>query len=384
MTPVDQFLRSVRDSFANNRAGDWKQVGIVLTVAGAVSIVLRIWFGRWRSRRHLANRIATLATGAGLTRTDLDYLTRISDDSALPLLAVMTQLAAFERATAGTLASKVPPLRPEEGSPFHRVRRLRKALGFSPLAAHLWLLSTREMNVGDPVVLGGSSGQVVEVNEACFAVDLPATAMLTQGALVSLAVLRTDDSRYVTRVRLLAIEMLPGARPRAAQSDSAAGLRRVFFGHDEQPDRQQHREHVRVRVQGEVAVRILDDAEKLPRKTGSLPAETAETAQSASAVATIFGNLVDVSAGGLSVDLPRSPAGPIRRGTRLRCSFALGEGAIFEALAAEVVAEGAGPRLDLQHLRMSFVGIPREEQDRLAMAVARHQVSPTLDPGPVR
>jgi hypothetical protein len=57
----------------------------------------------------------------------------------------------------------------------------------------------------------------------------------------------------------------------------------------------------------------------------------------------------------------------------LRCSFALGEGAAFEALAAEVVAASAGPRPDVQHLRLTFTSLRQSEQDRLASAVARQQ-----------
>ena len=211
MTPVDQFLSSVRESFASNRAADWTRIGLFAVSGLALSIALSVWLGRRRSRRGLAGRIHDVATGAGLTTADLGHLKRMAAAVGLPVLDVMTRLAAFERATAVALVSEAPPLRPAAGSVFERVRRWRKALGFSPLPAHHWLVSTRELVAGDAVALGGLPGHVAEVNEASFAVDLPTAAQLVFGAVATLTIDRANDARYLSRVRLLGTEAMPGA-----------------------------------------------------------------------------------------------------------------------------------------------------------------------------
>jgi hypothetical protein len=341
MTPVDQFFTTVRDVFAKNRDLDWVQIGLIFGATVAVAIVSSVWLGRWRSSRRVAGRIDALAAAARLTSIDRDYLRRMAAAAGLPVIEVMTSLAPFEHATAAALASEPPALRPIAGSSFERVRHLRRALGFSPLSPHLWLLSTRELVEGDRVTMSGAAGRVVEVNEASFAIDLPASAAPAPGTSVPLAIDRADDARYLAQVPVLAVEAPP------AESSAVC---RAFFAHDEQPDRQQQREHVRVRVQG--TVRIADP------------------------VGAMSGTLVDVSAGGLALDLPISAGGSIRRGAHLRCSFTLGERETFDELDAVVVAAAAGPRAGTQHLRLSFTSLAEPARDRLAAALAKHQRRP--------
>lgn len=373
MTPVDQFLSSVRESFASNRAADWTRIGLFAVSGLALSIALSVWLGRRRSRRGLAGRIHDVATGAGLTTADLDHLKRMAAAVGLPVLEVMTRLAAFERATAVALVSEAPPLRPAAGSVFERVRLWRKALGFSPLPAHHWLVSTRELVAGDAVALNGLPGQVAEVNEASFAVELPTAVELVFGAIATLTIDRPNDARYLSRARLLGTEAVPGT---AAVSGGGASPRRAFFGHDEEPERQQHREHVRVRVRGTVAVRIMDPATSASGAAVKAGLRTAPAAtESVATTVPIEGTLVDVSAGGLSLDLTIEPVGPVRRGANVLCWFRLGDGqsAVFEALAAVVVAVEAGHRAGVQHIRLGFTALKHDERERLSSAVARHQ-----------
>ena len=394
MTPVDQFMRSVRESFASNRAIDWTLMGPLVVLGIGLSIALSVWVGRFRARRQVASRVDAVSTSAGLSPADRTYLTSMAATAQLSVIAIMTDVTRFERATAEVLATVVPTLRPAEGSAFERVRRLRKALGFSPLPAHHWLISTRELTAGDSVALGSVRTQVAEVNEATFAIDLPATAVPGQGALSSLTIDRADDARYLARVRLLGVELLPVS---AGQASGGVPVRRAFFGHDEQPERQQHREHVRVRVQTAVKVRIIDPAKRAAAADTAVAAgvgprnaepesHAATTPEITSAMAfpaesMIAGTMVDISAGGLSADLPVSPDGPIRKGAQVRCWFALDENEEFEALAAVVGAAsiGPGPRAGVQHLRFSFVSLKEAERDRLASAVARRQRAQSLD-----
>jgi hypothetical protein len=386
MTPVDQFLHSVQESFAANRSTDWTKMGLFTGAAIALSLGTSVWIRRRRSHRELAQRIHSVLAGAGLSSTDLDDLTRIAAAGQLPVLEIMTVLAPFEHATAMMLADEAPTLRPIGGSWFERVRRLRKALGFSPLSAHLWLLSTRELVAGDSVATGGISGHVAEVNEASFAVDWPMTAVLAEGSLSTLTIDRLDDARYVCRVRLLSAEAVPEITTESGGGRSAG--RRAFFAHDEQPERQQDREHIRLRINAAVRVRIIDrptkeaDAAPAPGAPSSpivdgAPATTPATPASTPA-SMIAGTIADVSAGGLSLNLPVSTAGALARGVHVLCWFTLDGHATFEALAAVVEAAGAatGPPPGEQHLRLSFVALVDAERDRLAAAVAKHQSAP--------
>jgi hypothetical protein len=359
MTPVDQFFTTVRDVFAKNRDLDWTQIGLTFGAALVVAIACSMWLRAWRSSRRIARRIEAVASAARLTSIDGDYLGRMAAAAGLPVLEVMTSLAPFEHATAAALAAEAPTLRPLAGSAFERVRHLRRALGFSPLSPHLWLLTTRELVEGDRVAMGAAAGRVVEVNEASFAIDLPVDVGPVPGASVPLAIDRPDDARYLAQVRVLAVEVPPGT------ASGAQSVCRAFFAHDEQPDRQQQREHVRVRVQGTVTVQSMDPASAASRSSRTGAGRTGPPA--------VTGTLVDVSAGGLALDLPTAAASSIRRGAHVRCSFTLGEGETFEELAALVVAAAAGPRPGTQHIRVSFTALAEPGRDRLAAALAKHQ-----------
>lgn len=372
MTPFNEFLRSVQDSFAANRSTSPIKLGLATVAAVAVWIAVSAWRRRLGLRRELAERIRSVVSAAKLSRADLDDLSRIAAAGAMPLIEVMTVLAQFEHATARLLAQEgdASTIRPVPGSWFERVRHLRRLLGFSPLSTHLWLLSTRELSVGDSVAAGGSNGQVAEVNEASFAVDWPATAVMVRGVTLAVTVDRPDDARYVAHVRVVSVEAPPASA--AESSGEPVGLR-AFFGHDEQPERQQDREYLRLRVTAPVSLQIVDP----PAKASAVGPVTppAPPVTPAAPGPRIAGTIVDVSAGGLSLNVPVSPGSPIARGRQVLCWFALDDQARFEALMASVVAADPpmGPPPGEQHLRLSFVALRDVDRDRLAAAVARHQ-----------
>jgi hypothetical protein len=372
MRPLDQFLHSVQESFAENRATNWTRLGLVLLAAGLLWWAAAVLLRRRRARQELARRIRTVLAGARLADSDLDDLNRIATAGELPLLEIMTVLAAFEHATARLLEREAPTLRPEPESWYARVRRFRIALGFSPLSPHLWLLTTRELVVGDSVAFGGSNGHVSEVNEASFAVEWPIATVLIERTTATLTIDRPDDARYLAQVALMKVEEQPAVT--TPHHDRPAS-RRAFFSHDEQPERQQDRAHMRLRVNVAVRVQILDRlgrgaAAPVPPPRGPAPA------------AAIAGKIIDVSAGGLGLHLPVPPEGPVARGARVRCWFTLDADAVFTAIAAIVVGAAApsGARPGEQHLRLSFSALDRAERDRLAAAVARHQVSSAASP----
>ena len=369
MRPIDQFLHSVQDSFAENRSTNWARFGLCIAVVVAVSVAASAWVRRRRLRRAIAERIQAVLSHAGLSNDDFGDLTRIAAVGQVPVLDVMTRLAPFEHATARWMADEAPAIRPAPNSRFERVRRLRRALGFSPLSAHLWLLSTRELASGDSVSTGSVHGHVAEVNEASFAVEWPVTAVLVEGNAVTITVDRSDDARYLARVQVLQSAAVPsvttaaGARP---------AVRRTFFSHDENPERQQDREFIRLRINVPIKIQVID----APVVSGGARAAAARPTWPA---APVSGTMVDVSAGGLSMNLPVSPARAVVRGSHVRCWFTLDEHATFEGLVA-VVVDGravAVPRPGTQTLRLAFTALSDADRDRLATAVARHAGAPS-------
>lgn len=348
MRPIDQFLRSVQDSFAENRSTNWPRLGLYIVVLVGISVAMSAWMRRRRRRRSHAAQIQAVLSRAGLSNDDFTDLTRIAVAGEVPVLEVMTRLAAFEHATARWMADEAAAIRPSPNSRFERVRRLRRALGFSPLSAHLWMLSTRELATGDSISTNGVHGHVVEVNEASFAFEWPVTAALAEGATVSITIERPDDARYLARVQVLQSEDI---RTVTTASGAHAPGRRVFFSHDENPERQQDREFSRLRIDVPIQIQVNDTAEP------------------------VSGTTVDVSAGGLSLHLPATAAGPVIRGSHVRCWFTLDEHATFEGLVAVVVDARAIAVPRSQNLRLAFTALAEADRDRLVAAVARHQRS---------
>jgi hypothetical protein len=331
----------------------------------AIAVVMSIWMRRSRLRRAFAERIQAVLSRAGLSDDDFGDLTRIAEVGQVPVLDVMTRLAPFEHATAKWMGDEAPAIRPAPNSRFERVRRLRRALGFSPLSPHLWLLSTRELAAGDSVSTGGMHGHVAEVNEASFAVEWPVMAALVEGNAVTITIDRPDDARYLSRLQVLRSEAVPSV---ATVSGARPAVRRTFLSHDEHPERQQDREFIRSRINAPIKIQVID----APVAPGDARVAAAPPTSPAS------GTMVDVSAGGLSMSLPVSPARAVVRGSHVRCWFTLDAHAMFEGLVAVVVDARAVavPRPGIQTLRLAFTALSDADRDRLASAVARHQGAP--------
>ena len=370
MPPIDQFLHSVQDSFAENRATNWGRVGLFIVAAAAISVVTSMWIRRRRVRRALADQIHAVLSRAGLSNDDFGDLTRIATVGAVPVLEVMTRLAPFEHATAKWIADEAPAIRPAPNSRFERVRRLRRALGFSPLSAHLWLLSSRELATGDSVSTAGVHGHVAEVNEASFAVEWPVMAAFVEGSAVTVTIDRPDDARYLSRVQVLRSEVVPAV---TTASGARPTVRRTFLSHDENPERQQDREFTRLRINAPIKIQVIDApvASGGPRAAAPVPSLPQ---------AAVSGTMVDVSAGGLSLNLPLTPSRAVVRGSHVRCWFTLDEHATFDGLVAVVVDARAVavPRPGIQTLRLAFSSLSEADRNHLAEAVARHSGVPHL------
>lgn len=387
MSAAEEFFRSLREVFARNRDADWATIGLTLAAALSVGVGTSIWASRRRAHRAVERQIRAIAAGAGLSRDDLDLFSDIAREAKLPVPDVLTSRAGFERATAAALAAQPPTLRPPPGSLFARVHRVRRALGFLGLPPHQHLVSTRELVTGDLIAFADITAAVTEIDEATFAVDLPPPHTPAAGDVVAVGIVRPDDSRYIARVQVFATE------------PAAGGLQRVFFTHDEHPERQQHRQHVRVRVHGPVSIRFeqaesrrsIEGRRRLagrdsdsPRDRDSLSDNGSPDGDRRSSAPTsrddetsnldpLTGTLTDVSAGGLALDLPAHRGREIRPGALVRCSFELGEDARFASMRAVVTAVESGASPLAQHLRLAFTDVNPGEQDRLAAALVRKQ-----------
>jgi len=381
MAPVDEFLHSIQDSFAANRATSLVGLGLALVGAVAIGWPASLWLRRRRERKRRDERVRSIAARARLSEAQLADLRRIAEGGAVPLLEVMTVVAVFERATAKLLALEPPALHPEPRSPHARVRQLRLALGFSPLSPHLWLLTTRELVAGDGVSGGGRRGLVAEVDEATFAVDWPLgeAPAGAPGDRVTLTVDRPDDARYLVRPRV--VQIGPAPPPLASLATSAPerpALTRAFFTHDEQPERQQDRAYMRLRLPPTLTARV-QIVEPSERRRDDPASPGPEASSPSTAEATI----VDVSAGGLALSLPLPSDGrAVGHGTLVRCWFALDAEAAFDALPAQVVSveSGAGTHAGEQLLHLAFTTLEEARRDRLVAAITRLEVASRTAP----
>ena len=347
MTPVDSFLHSVRGAFTPSHDTAW--IGAVVLAAVAAIVPAVLFVGRWRARQ-LRGRageaaFAGFAAEKHLTGEQTQLLVRVAARIGASPLAVGASLDLFERATAQTLASETPTAasgvsRAGEGRGaddiFTRVHALRRALGFHVVPDHLALLTTRQLVPGTHVAVSGTAGEVMETNEAWFAViAAPETTFAAGAPGTSLRITFTRDARYVSRCAVLAAE--PPHAPR-----------KLLFRHDEKPERHQLRAAVRVNAHGGVQL--------LPRPTVADPAEDL----------TIAAELVDISVGGMAVTVPRA----VRPGTTLYAAIAW-DGEVYRELP--VVALRCDDKPGGHFLvRFEFRGLPATEEGRLAAAIARH------------
>ncbi len=302
--------------------------GLVLAlVLLALASLLYGLAGLLRRRLARAARLRRLAEHRGLSREALDLARALAARAGAEPFALLTRLDLFELATAGA------------GEHAPEVRQLRQALGFDRLPPHAPLLTTRELRPGTALVAerGALAGQVVEVDESSFELELPRGLLAPPGEVVELSLDHAHEARYRLRCPLIGSAGAPDA--------SAVRLR---LGHDEAPLRVQRRAFARVTLREPFDLHPL--AALVPH--GGAPEGWS-------------GLLVDVSGGGALAE----SRGPLPVGLLGRLSFAVGE-ARFEGLRAVVLASSrAGEERWRSHLEL--VRIAEGDRDQLVAAVAR-------------
>jgi len=331
---MEAFFQSVARAFGENRealpvvrtaAAVLVALGLLVLVAAAVR--------RWWSRRTLLRREASRL---GLSDGDLRFLADVAAADGVAPLALLGHLDLFERATARALAAAV------EGGPDPAplVARLRRALGFDRLPAHMPLLSSRELAPGTALEVAGVRGTAFDVTETSMAIEVTGPPPATPGAALQVELAHAREARYRLTCRLL--ESRPAPR----------GGWVVRLGHDERPERVQLREYVRVPLRGRV--------ELVP----ALPRPLAPEVRDGFAA-----DLVDLSGGGAQVtSAVRPPVGMLALAT-----FTVA-GERFEGLRAVVLSAGPEPG-GRWRAHLEFGGLPPGLQDRLVAALGRQQVA---------
>lgn len=325
---IDEFFRSLAHSFGRNRDA-LPAVELALLVLLALAVLLQLaglarrWWGR-RTRLHL------LAARHGIEGADLAFAAMLARREGVAPFALLTRLDLFERATARALAGE--PGRAEAAA---RAHRLRRALGFDRLPAHMPLLTSRELAPGTAVELGPEHAQVAGVDETALALRLPeGAAPPAAGSELSLGLAHAREARYELRCRVVEVRHGPHGRE-------------LVVTHDEAPRRIQHRDHARVPARGAIT---LHPVPPWPVH-GEAPGDAVV-------------RLEDVSAGGARV-LSRAPL-PV--GLLAQATFTLGA-ARFEKLPAVVIA--TDPRPDgACAVRLEWGRLAEAERSRLVAAVS--------------
>ena len=279
-----------------------------------------------------------MAQERGLGDSQVDFVAALAERASVSPLDVLKHLAVFERATARELARPAHDPDLDQDAMVKQIGALRVALGFHVLSPDHWLLSTRELKPGDQAKLGPGQVAVAEVTETHWSIvdETPGARAGATGPL-TLEVIRPHDARYLVHCQALGPE----------QVDGQARLR---LRHDEHPERLQQREYVRVRVN-----RPLSWVTRAPGRKEPAPS--------------VEGQIVDVSAGGISFDSPRSEA----QGALLVCSFELAEQLVFKDATIVVIDATAAREQGGFRVRAAFTGLSSVERDRLAAAVAWHE-----------
>jgi preprotein translocase subunit YajC len=369
MRPVDSFLRSVRDAFQPSEAtSGWVWVVMVVGVVSALGAIVMM---RRRQRQAERQAFATLLAERKISPGEARLIDRVAALAGVPPRLVATQVDVFERATALELRGHPPPTTGVGEGIFAEVGAVRGKLGFQQRAGNFALLTTRELSAGQAVRVAGVEGNVIEVNEAFFAVAVAAVTVAAKanlavgatGTLVRVTFAHGHEARYETRCALL------------ARHQADAFSHKLVFAHDEQPTRIQLRRSVRVTVRGPVHLHGLPVEQPAavardPAAPEPVPADTAATGLGGDHAKEGNGALLDISVGGAALEATvHVPVGSL-----VRLSFAL-DGSTYHDLLAHVLECDPRPR-GTHHMRLEFRNLPQVDEHHLAASVARYSAKP--------
>jgi hypothetical protein len=326
LTAVYDLIVALHGAFTPRPGTGW----VMLTLLGSaatVALLLRA-FGAERRRRARWTLLNLFAEEKKLSADETLALRTLGRNTGVDPLTVATRVHLFERATGRALAGLTPTIPLSEDDVFSLTERLRIKLGFSRLPPNFPLLTSRELQDGFPVDVLEQSGQVVEVNEGFFVVELPGAFGISAGVDLPLTVHHRGEAQYELRCKVLSVEPTP-----------LVGST-VCFLHCESPLRIQDRASVRVDARGPVLVAMAE-------------------AEAVSA------ELVNVSIGGLLAESRHA----LTAGGDVRLSFDLGD-AKFKRVPA-VLLSSVRRREHAHSLHFAFTEIGEGQRNRLSAWIAR-------------
>lgn len=155
--------------------------------AGAVSAAAWFLIMCWRRQEVEREAFAKLLSDHHLSRTEAQLIDKVATGIGVTPREVATQIDVFERATAAELRQHAVPTAAGDQGVFGEVAGMRKKLGFQQRGGNFALLTTRELDTGQAVQVGGAPATVTEVNEAFFVVNAPSTVGLPTPAVAGVA-----------------------------------------------------------------------------------------------------------------------------------------------------------------------------------------------------
>lgn len=322
---------------------------LIALLAGAVVTFVAT---QWRHRRRM--RLAFYAAGLErrLSKAQVRLLYDLAQRHRLrnPLL-LLTSLKIFDR-QVGRLAAETPP----GSGTLDRFAAIRRRLGFDKPPVEQRFYTTRTLSPGQRLMVwphGEEAGFILCVivgrdERALSAVPLRRDddrrlSLLGAGDKVKARLWRDGDTEYRFRTEILEVD------------DRTTTIR---LRHAESLERVQLRDYYRARVDAPLTLFVL------PKRVEEIAPETVPSR----ATARLEGTLLDLSGGGMSVQLPK----PVPR---------LGEIVVdpdydgpFPLGAAHLLLVDQTQRGQGWHVRLQFADLPESVRDDLVAAVFDHEV----------
>jgi c-di-GMP-binding flagellar brake protein YcgR len=308
---------------------------------------------------------AEMATQKRITPQETDLLRRMVESGGVSSAdMVFDSSFIYEDAVESFLKFNSAKLDKDE-TQYALMRGLRVKLGYSQLPSEIPINSTRQLEVGMPVTLTDSEGQVrkgriSEVQEKQWMVilesELPPT--ITKGAMIEISILRSGDGEYLANLTILATRI---------------GVNLIFLPHTRALERKQLRNWVRIDVNIPCRVTVMgkpeDWKEGAPGPSGPHMGMVLE------------GRLIDLSGGGACARF----SSPIPQGHKLSLNFDL-PGTSLRGIQSEVMRMTSvvrSSREDFEH-NLKFRGMETTAQEKIVRYVFEKQRIDSQMRGPIK
>jgi c-di-GMP-binding flagellar brake protein YcgR len=300
-----------------------------------------------------------------LTSQETDLLRRIVETGGVSSAdMVFDSSFIYEDAVESFLKIHGPKLDKDE-SQYALMRGLRVKLGYAQLPSEIPISSTRQFEEGTPVTIIDDEGhprkgRISEMKEKQWTVvmesEIPPS--IAVGAAVEVAILRSGDGEYTTRLVIAATRL---------------GVRLVYLPHTRILERKQMRNWVRIDVNIPCRVTVMAKPEDW--------SERSATSSGPSMGMVLEGRLIDLSGGGACARF----SSPIPHGHRLSLNFDL-PGTSLRGIQTEVMRMTSvirSSREDFEH-NLKFMEMETAAQEKIVRYVFEKQRIDSQMRGPIK